>query len=313
VHTNAGLSMSEGDVVVGGGMTGGSMLKAARQASGMHIAALAVALKVPVNKLEALEADNYAVLPDTVFVRALASSVCRTLKVDAAPILALLPKSESPHLKADSAGLNAPVKGRGGTSSTSFASSSPFSASTSRSVTVVVLALLAGALALVYFPRSSDGSADDPSSLGVGSQASVAGGGVSSVGVGAAPPSMQIASEPVVVSDPLVAPSVETLSSSAASPASAPVVSSSEVSSAVAPAGVLLLRARSESWVQVKDSSGAVVLQRNLAAAETVSVSGAVPMSVVIGRADATEVFVRGKPFELAAVSRENVARFEVK
>lgn len=99
----------------------------------------------------------------------------------------------------------------------------------------------------------------------------------------------------------------------AASPASAPVVSSSEVSSTVAPAGVLLLRARSESWVQVKDSSGAVVLQRNLAAAETVSVSGAVPMSVVIGRADATEVFVRGKPFELAAVSRENVARFEVK
>ena len=34
----------------------------------MHIAALAVALKVPVSKLEALEADNYAVLPDTVFV-----------------------------------------------------------------------------------------------------------------------------------------------------------------------------------------------------------------------------------------------------
>ncbi|MNY56065.1 hypothetical protein D3C86_1921060 [compost metagenome] len=55
------------------------------------------------------------------------------------------------------------------------------------------------------------------------------------------------------------------------------------------------------------------MLQRNLAAAETVSVSGAVPMSVVIGRADVTEVFVRGKPFDLAAVSRENVARFEVK
>jgi len=34
---------------------------------------------------------------------------------------------------------------------------------------------------------------------------------------------------------------------------------------------------------------------------------------VVIGRADATEVFVRGKPFDLAAVSRDNVARFEVK
>ncbi|MFN3438543.1 MAG: helix-turn-helix domain-containing protein [Acidovorax sp.] len=290
------------------------MLKAARQASGMHIAALAVALKVPVSKLEALEADNYAVLPDTVFVRALASSICRTLKVDPAPILALLPQSKSPHLKADTAGLNAPVKGHGGRASTSFASSSSFTASTSRSVTVVVLALLAGALALVYFPRSSDGLASDPSfSPGVGPQAPVAGGDVSPVGVVAAPLSNQVAPDSVGAGDPSVAAASEALSTVASTTAPAPVVSASEAASTIAPSGVLLIRARSESWVQVKDSAGAVVLQRNLAATETVSVSGAVPMSVVIGRADATEVFVRGKPFELGAVSRENVARFEVK
>jgi cytoskeleton protein RodZ len=305
--------MSEGDVVVGEGVTGGGMLKAARQASGMHIAALAVALKVPVNKLEALEADNYAALPDTVFVRALASSVCRTLKVDAAPILALLPQSQSPQLKADTAGLNAPVKGRGGRSSTSFTSSSSFTASTSRSVTVVVLALLAGALALVYFPRSPDSSPDDSSSVGGGSQAPIAGGDVSPVEVVATPPTSQVASESVGAGDPSVAPASETLATAAPVTASTPVISTSEAANTVVSSGVLLLRARSESWVQVKDSAGAVVLQRNLAAAETVSVSGAVPLSVVIGRADATEVFVRGKPFELAAVSRENVARFEVK
>ena len=306
--------MSEGDVVLGEGMTGGGMLKAARQASGMHIAALAVALKVPVSKLEALEADNYAVLPDTVFVRALASSVCRTLKVDPAPILALLPQSKSPHLKADTAGLNAPVKGHGDRASTSFASSSSFTASTSRSVTVVVLALLAGALALVYFPRSSDGSVDDSSSSsGVGSQVPVAVGDVSPVGVVAAPLSNQVAPDSVGAGDPSVAAASEAFSTVAPTTAPALVVSASEAASTVAPSGVLLLRTRSESWVQVKDSAGAVVLQRNLAAAETVSVSGAVPMSVVIGRADATEVFVRGKPFDLAAVSRENVARFEVK
>lgn len=305
--------MSEGEVVVDGGMTGGGMLRAARQASGMHIAALAVALKVPVNKLEALEADNYAVLPDTVFVRALASSVCRTLKVDAAPILALLPQSQSPLLKANSAGLNAPVKGRGGRSSTSFTSSSSFTASTSRSVMVVVLALLAGALALVYFPRSPDGSVDDSSSVGVGSPTSITGGDVLPVGIVVAPSSTQIVSEPVGAAGPSVASASEALASVTATTASAPVVSSGEGGSTVASSGILLLRARGESWVQVKDSAGAVVLQRNLAAAETVSVSGAMPLSVVIGRADATEVFVRGKAFELAAVSRENVARFEVK
>jgi cytoskeleton protein RodZ len=34
---------------------------------------------------------------------------------------------------------------------------------------------------------------------------------------------------------------------------------------------------------------------------------------VVIGRADVTDVEVRGKPFGLEKISKENVARFEVK
>jgi cytoskeleton protein RodZ len=63
----------------------------------------------------------------------------------------------------------------------------------------------------------------------------------------------------------------------------------------------------------VRDSSGASLLQRKLAAGETVTVGGSMPMAVVVGRADATEVIVHGKPFDLLAVSRENVARFEVK
>ncbi len=64
----------------------------------MHIAALAVALKVPVRRLEALEADRHDLLPDAVFTRALALTVCRSLKVDPAPVLALLPKGQTQRL-----------------------------------------------------------------------------------------------------------------------------------------------------------------------------------------------------------------------
>ena len=70
----------------------GQLLREAREAQGLHVAALAVALKVPVKKLEALEADRLEELPDAVFVRALASSVCRALKIDPAPILEKLPQ-----------------------------------------------------------------------------------------------------------------------------------------------------------------------------------------------------------------------------
>ena len=54
------------------------MLRAARQARGLHIAALAASIKVTQRKLEALEADRYDELPDMTFTRALAKTVCRS-------------------------------------------------------------------------------------------------------------------------------------------------------------------------------------------------------------------------------------------
>ncbi|MFT4240777.1 MAG: helix-turn-helix domain-containing protein [Acidovorax sp.] len=284
--------------VVEGGVTAGALLREARQAAGMHIAALAVSLKVPVSKLEALEADNHAALPDTVFVRALASSVCRTLKIDPGPVLALLPQSHSPRLTPDNAGLNAPFKGSAGGASSSSVS---FSGSASRSVVVVVLALLAGAAALFFFPSRQDVStpsvAQAPALQAEPGEASIL---ATQAAVPAerqtlAPLAVAVASEPM------------------ASPAPAPAAAASGAADASASSGTLVLRARSQSWVQVRDATGTVVLQRNLADGESVSVAAPAPLAVVIGRADATEVFVRGKPFDLAPVARDNVARFEVK
>ena len=86
------------------------MLRQAREALGLHVAALAVALKVPVRKLEALEEDRYDQLPDAVFVRALASSVCRTLKIDPQPVLDRLPQTAKPRLINDRDGINTPFR-----------------------------------------------------------------------------------------------------------------------------------------------------------------------------------------------------------
>ena len=48
-------------------VTAGRLLREAREAAGLHIASLAVSLKVPVRKLELLEADRFDELPDAVF------------------------------------------------------------------------------------------------------------------------------------------------------------------------------------------------------------------------------------------------------
>lgn len=298
-------------------MTAGALLRDAREAAGLHIAALAVALKVPVAKLEALEADNFSALPDMVFVRALASSVCRTLKIDPQAVLALLPQGEGPRLSAGDVGLNAPVKGFAGRSS-----AAPFKGAGSRSFVWAVGLLLIGAALMMFLPRGLDadlsallkqpetttkipmptGDVAQEISVAVGAEQrvpSAAPAPAPAAGVGVELPAGESIKPAGIASHPIVLPSVE-----ASAPSSAPA--------ADAPSGVLAFKARSESWIQVRDAAGALVLQRNLAPNELVSVSGVLPLAVVIGRADATEVFVRGKPYDIGPVSRENVARFEV-
>ncbi|MFN9475886.1 helix-turn-helix domain-containing protein [Acidovorax sp.] len=314
----AGVSVHEEVPGAAGGRTAGALLREARMEAGLHIAALAVALKVPVAKLEALEADNFAMLPDTVFVRALASSVCRTLKIDAAPILALLPQSKSPRLVAGNAGINAPVKGS--SSSAGNGSFAPASSGGKKSwaITVVVLALLVGALAIMFVPADRNpfgGSAGDdaPSAPPVSAQEPQPPVAAASDPAAAALPTTAAVTAPA--SAPAVSPSAPA-AAVAASAAAAPAVAaaaSAPDAAAVSASSVLTLSARGASWVQVRDANGTIALERNLAVGESVAVSGALPLKVVVGRADVTDVFVRGKPFALTTISRENVARFEVK
>ena len=67
-------------------------MRSAREKAGVHLAVLSVNLKVSIKQLEALEADQFQHLPEPVFARALAAKVCRFLKIDSVPVLALMPQ-----------------------------------------------------------------------------------------------------------------------------------------------------------------------------------------------------------------------------
>lgn len=300
VATQGADDFSQGAAPSAGGPSAGALLAQWRGAAGVHIEALAVTLKVPVSKLEALEADQYDAFPDAVFMRALASSVCRALKADPAPVLALLPHGEPVQLKVDR-GINASFKDQGHRSGKGASIERP----KSRMLGVAVVALLVAALAIAFLPKSIDGQGEQVVSNRV------------EVPLVPAEPAAQ---EPSAVSAPRDGAPAAAVS---AEP-SAPAANAPEVSAPAAPVeavasdapvaeGVLVIRARAESWVQVRGASGEVVLQKSLAAGESVSAAGAPPWAVVVGRADATDVIVRGKPMDLKAIARENVARFEVK
>lgn len=300
----------------------GRLLREAREASGLHIAALAVSLKVPVNKLEALEAGRLDLLPDAVFARALASSVCRSLKVDPAPILSSLPLTRAPQLRTDAAGINAPFRAPGASAT------QPGWSQLLRPVPVVVALLVIGAFALLLLPQLRWESAAPSVEATTAAPPPGSDAALSAVPVQPAPGSASSTAAPAVTASPAAEVAQPATPAAMSTAPAAPVAgapappSAPPAATAVAGAvpagtspgpGVVVFQPRGETWVEVKDANGVVALRKTLGAGETASASGALPLSVVVGRADSTVVEVRGKAFDLAPVSRDNVARFEVK
>ena len=290
----------------------GALLRSAREAAGLHIAALAVSLKVPVKKLEALESDRLDLLPDAVFVRGLASSVCRTLKIDPAPVLSQLPQSAAPRLAANESGLNMPFRAPGDVARVSMGEQ------ISRPGLLVALVFVVGALVLVFLPSLD--STDKGASVKTASEMVVPvplaqPAAAEPVAAAAGPAVDAVAPNPQPGADLVAVPGTPAAANPvppAAAAAAGSVIPAPQ--SGVSPgSGLLVFKARGPSWVEVTDAQSVVQLRRLLASGETVGVAGALPLSVVVGRADTIEVLVRGKPLSLEAVTRENVARFEVK
>ena len=90
--------------------TAGALLRQYREAQGFKLDVLAQALRVSPAKLNALESDRLDDLPDAMFARALTLAICRQLKTDAAPVLALLPGQDVSRLAAkNERGLDFPL------------------------------------------------------------------------------------------------------------------------------------------------------------------------------------------------------------
>jgi len=293
-------------------LSAGALLRLAREQQGMHIAMLAAQIKVPVKKVQALESDQLDEFVSPVFARSLAASICRVLKVDPAPVLALLPQAENLMLsKPSRIQEDPPVRFR--------------PSSTGRSGPSRTTLWIAGGLALVtllvaFVPdlssRFSSAPEPSPAMSGVTTESVAPVANLANqVQVPEVPASgaavVEAGASPTLPSTPAPAPA--SVSSSAPAPAPAAVPAAPVASAPVPASAVLGLTARADSWIQVADAQGQLILSRVVNKGETVKLDGALPLKVVIGRADQTEVSVRGKPFSMTDIAQGNVARFEVK
>jgi cytoskeleton protein RodZ len=304
--------MSEGQ----GEVTAGQLLRQAREAAGLHVAALAVALKVPVRKLEALEEDRLDLLPDAVFVRALASSVCRTLKIDPQPVLDRLPQTAAPRLIQDHDGINTPFRAPSDGAGPSWFDQ------LSKPVYLAVFALLLAALVVILLPatQGDETAAAKSDMIAAPVPVVIPAAPVEPPAPAAAPaepaPAAAVASPaPAVPAAPAMQakPAPVEKSPAAAAVPPAPVAAAAPATAVPAAGGLVVFRTKGPSWVEVTDAKGVVALRRLLSAGETAGASGALPLAVTVGSANSTEVQVRGQAYDLTPVSRDNVARFEVR
>jgi len=283
--------------------TAGEWLRAVRQQRGLHIAALAAALKVPQAKLEALEADRYADLPDATFARALAKAVCRTLKVDAAPVMALLPRGDEHELHV-SLGINAPYRERGSSGDGSSL------AVLQRPIFWGPALLLLAAAGLYLMPAhwlehavesAPPVAASAPAVETLAASALEA--TASAATVTAPPPSVaQASSVAASVPSPL-----------ASAPAPAPVPPKPTAGAVAANGQVpLTLKTTAASWVEVVDGSGQTLVSKIIPAGEENEFAGVPPLKVKIGNVSGTQLLLRGKMVDLSAQAKDNVARLEL-
>lgn len=326
--------------------TAGSWLREARQQKGLHIGALAAMLKVPQAKLEALESDRWQDLPDTTFARALAKAMCRVLKVDAAPVLALLPSSADRELTV-SRGLNQPFRDR-------VASDEALSLRwLQRPVVWAPLLLLAAAAAIYWMPASwlatrpvqaeSESAAPvlapaedaglaarTPAASEMNQPAAAPGASavqpaLATAAASSPPATVALTSVPGAIVPPAAAPRqaasstpVAVLGGSTPSPTERSLAAALQGSAALtppppAPGSIpLQVKVSSESWVEVVDASGRTLLSNLLRPGDVRDLSGLPPLKVRVGNVAGTELRLRGAAVDLAARSKDNVARLEL-
>lgn len=320
----------------------GALLRAAREARGVHIAALAAAIKVAPRKLDALEGDRWNELPDATFTRALAQTVCRALKIEARPVLDLLPPPDAGPLEPVAGGLNAPFSERRSRDQPGWGGWAV------KPMVVAAGVLLLAALLLwllpptawlaslrtepvtvsVSVPAPSDAASEpaaaaaaQPASAPMASEPGAAPASGPGASAGPASPALPMAAAPAGGS--AVTPAATAAAAPAAAtettPTTAPAVAPSPAGApgpagtpSATAAGLLKVRTTEASWVEVRDGAGRTLLSRVVQPGETVGLDGTLPLRLVIGNSGATQITFRGQAVDLPRRGSEAVSRLEL-
>jgi len=259
----------------------GARLRQAREAAGLTLEAVGQQLRMPVQVVKSLEAEQWDRLGAPVFVRGQLKSYARLLKVDLGDVLdqahigPVVPPQLVSHTHTPRARRIAESLGR-------------------RALYVGITAVLA---VPVWF--ATRGHFDSASTTPNTASLDVI---PAAVPVAGTAPAAQAA--PVATPAPSTAPSAPYLAS--LTPVPRPTAA------APAPAGALSLQFKGDSWVDIAAPDGSTVEKALIKSGETRTFSPGQVARMVLGNASAVEVQQAGTIIDLSPYQRANVARFTV-
>ncbi|HXT03009.1 MAG TPA: RodZ domain-containing protein [Casimicrobiaceae bacterium] len=289
--------------------TAGSKLKAAREAAGLSLDAVAQQLKLAPRQVKALEDDDWQRLPGRTFARGFARNYARFVRLDPDAVLALLPGPDTtPALERPALAASRRPMGEIPIERVS-------KPSMLRWLIPLLLVGVVAAIAYYEFSRSklrllpdmmssavSHRSADSPATPPPAARTTPSTSGTATTvlpnpmaGATIAPPAAS-------------APKDSAMAQPAPATAGAPGAGAATVG-APAPEASLVLKFRGTSWVEVKDANGRVVVQMTGGSGMTQTVSAVPPIELALGNAPDVDVTFRGQPLDLSPYVRGGVAR----
>lgn len=288
----------------------GHMLATVRESHGLTIDDVAMRLKFAPRQIEALENDEYDLLPGLAIVRGMVRNYARLLEIDPEPLVVEIetrlgtgPRTVQP------LNMHVPITERKKGTRLYLVLS-----------LIVLIAVAAVLLEWVVRDRTPE--------LGAEKAATEASVPVSADAVpldvapldktdtdeadaeGEAPATEEAGAVSVErVAAPAVAEvTKEAVTDTAAAASATP--STVSAAPALTPATERLQMLFSEpAWVEVKDGQGKVLISRLASADSQVNLDGQPPLSVVVGKAAAVRIFYDGRPVEVNANARSGVAR----
>jgi cytoskeleton protein RodZ len=282
----------------------GQALAAERERQGLSRADVAQRLHMSAWQVEALEGGDYKRLPKGTFLRGFVRNYAKLLGLDANPVLALL-NDVAPALPAP--GIVVPTQNiRFDPMSERL--SSPYVKASVYAVVAVAIGF-AGMYYWMYMRPSLTKKAPAPIVEPV----------VSSAPVAEPPPvaASVAATAPVEASPPVASTEAkaEARKANALAREAPKTVEPSNVQMVAAARGAdrrIKFHFKGESWVEVRDGRGKVLIQRLNNAGSDAEITGKPPFQIIVGNAPDVQMSLNDQAFDLEPHTRVAVARFTV-